>query len=129
MVRALRMSITLVAKGDVMSSTELASAEQAIVDEVPKQLLIGGEWRDARGGATLAVDDPSTGDVLCEIADGNVEDGLDALGAADAMQKEWQQYPPREGGEILRRSWEMITARLDELALLMTLQRGKPLVG
>src|SRR5258708_26399480 len=86
MVRTLRMSITVVAKGDVMSSTELASAEQAIVDEAPKQLLIGGEWRDARGGGTLAVDDPSTGDALCEIADGNAEDGLDALGAPDAMQ-------------------------------------------
>jgi succinate-semialdehyde dehydrogenase/glutarate-semialdehyde dehydrogenase len=111
-----------------MSSTELASAEQAIVDEVPKQLLIGGEWRDARSGATLAVDDPSTGDVLCEIADGNAEDAFDALAAADAVQKEWQQYPPRERGEILRRSWEMITARVDELALLMTLEMGKPLV-
>jgi succinate-semialdehyde dehydrogenase / glutarate-semialdehyde dehydrogenase len=111
-----------------MSSTELASAEQAIVDEVPKQLLIGGEWRDARDGGTLAVEDPSTGDVLCEVADGSDEDALDALAAADAVQKEWQQYPPRERGEILRRSWEMITARVDELALLMTLEMGKPLV-
>jgi succinate-semialdehyde dehydrogenase/glutarate-semialdehyde dehydrogenase len=108
-----------------MSSTELASAEQAIVDEVPKQLLIGGEWRDARSGATLAVDDPSTGDALCEIADGNAEDALEALAAADAAQKEWQQFPPRERGEILRRSWEAITARADELALLMTLEMGK----
>ena len=42
----------------------IASAEQTVIDSAPKQLLIGGEWRDASGGETLAVEDPSTGETL-----------------------------------------------------------------
>jgi succinate-semialdehyde dehydrogenase/glutarate-semialdehyde dehydrogenase len=45
------------------------SSEQSVVDGVKKQLFVGGEWRDATGGATLAVEDPSTGQALCEVAD------------------------------------------------------------
>ena len=43
------------------------------------------------------------------------------------MQAEWAAHPPRERGEILRRAYEAITERADELALLMTLEMGKPL--
>ena len=49
-----------------------------------------------------------------------------ALDAACAVQKEWAAHPPRERGEILRRAFEAITERADELALLMTLEMGKP---
>ena len=42
----------------------IATAEQAVVDAAPKQLLIGGEWRDGTGGATLAVEDPATGEAV-----------------------------------------------------------------
>jgi len=43
------------------------------------------------------------------------------------VQDEWAQHPPRERGEILRRVFEAMNARSDELALLMTLEMGKPL--
>ena len=43
------------------------------------------------------------------------------------MQAEWAAHPPRERGEILRRAWEQISARADELALVMTLEMGKPI--
>jgi succinate-semialdehyde dehydrogenase/glutarate-semialdehyde dehydrogenase len=101
------------------------TAEQQVVDAVPKQLLIGGEWRDAQAGATLAVEDPSTGETLCEIADADVADGDAALAAASAAQAAWGAHPPRERGEILRRAFEEIIERADELALLMTLEMGK----
>src|SRR5688572_20879398 len=104
-----------------------ATAEQSVVDSVNKQLYIGGEWRDASGGGTLAVEDPSTAEPLCEIADGTPEDALDALGAADEMQAEWGKTAPRERGEILRRAFEKLVERTDELALLMTLEMGKAL--
>ncbi len=52
----------------------IATNEQAAVDAAPKQLLIGGEWRDASGGSTLAVEDPSTGEPFCEVADATPED-------------------------------------------------------
>src|SRR5215210_5286242 len=105
----------------------IATSEQSVVDSVNKQLFIGGEWRDASGGGTLIVEDPSTAEPLCEIADGTPEDAMAALGAADEAQTEWSKHPPRERGEILRRAFEKIVERTDELALLMTLEMGKAL--
>ena len=65
----------------------IATSEQSVVDSVEKQLFIGGEWRDASGGDTLAVEDPSTGEPLCEVADGTPEDAVSALDAASGMQE------------------------------------------
>jgi succinate-semialdehyde dehydrogenase / glutarate-semialdehyde dehydrogenase len=101
--------------------------EKAVVEAAPTQLFIGGEWRDAAGGATLGVEDPSTGETLVDVADATPEDAKAALDAADAVQAEWATHPPRERGEILRRAFEKLTERADDLALLMTLEMGKPL--
>ena len=100
--------------------------EHAVVDAVPTDLLIGGRWRPAASGATLAVDDPATGKALVEVADAGPDDGLAALDAAAAAQDGFAAMPPRERGEILRRAYELIMSRVDDLALLMTLEMGKP---
>jgi succinate-semialdehyde dehydrogenase/glutarate-semialdehyde dehydrogenase len=100
--------------------------EQAVIDAVPKQLFIGGEWRPAASGTTFAVEDPATGEPLCEVADGDARDALAALDAAATTQEFWAARPPRERGEILRRTYELLTERADDLALLMTLEMGKP---
>ncbi|HEX6196438.1 MAG TPA: NAD-dependent succinate-semialdehyde dehydrogenase [Jiangellaceae bacterium] len=100
--------------------------EQRVVDAVPTSLYIDGKWRPAASGATFAVHDPSTGETLCEIADAAVEDGKAALSAAAEAQASWGQTAPRERAEILRRGYEELTARADDLALLMTLEMGKP---
>ncbi|MGH3355053.1 MAG: NAD-dependent succinate-semialdehyde dehydrogenase [Nocardioidaceae bacterium] len=105
----------------------VSERERTVVDGVQTGLFIGGRWRDASGGKTLRVEDPSTGDTLAEVADASVEDGRAALDAACAVQSEWAQTPPRDRGEILRRAFEVITERADDLALLMTLEMGKPL--
>jgi succinate-semialdehyde dehydrogenase / glutarate-semialdehyde dehydrogenase len=102
------------------------SDESAVLEKVPKQLLIGGEWVDGSEG-TLPVEDPSTQETLTDVADASPDDAVKALDAAVETQKEWQRTPPRERGEILRRAWEEITERADELALLMTLEMGKSL--
>jgi succinate-semialdehyde dehydrogenase/glutarate-semialdehyde dehydrogenase len=107
--------------------TEPDGAEQKVVDRTPKGLFIGGKWRQASTGRTLEVQDPSTGARLCDVADGSVEDGIAALDAAAAAQERWAAYPPRERGELLRRAFEAIVARKEELALLMTLEMGKPI--
>ena len=107
-------------------TTITAPAEQRIVDEVPKQLYVAGEWRDGAKG-TLTVEDPATGEALCAVADASVSDAKAALDAAVQAGPEWSRHPPRERGEILRRAFEMIIEREDELALLMTLEMGKPL--
>jgi succinate-semialdehyde dehydrogenase/glutarate-semialdehyde dehydrogenase len=107
--------------------TITADTEKTVVDSVPRQLFIGGEWRDASGGATLDVEDPSTGQAIAAVADATPEDATAALDACVAVQAEWAAHPPRERGEILRRAWEVMTERADDLALLMTLEMGKPL--
>ncbi len=104
----------------------IATREQEVVDEVEKRLYIGGEWRDASGGATLEVEDPATGEVICEVADGSEEDAKAALDAAVGMQREWGETPPNTRAEILRKAFERLNERREELALLMTLEMGKP---
>jgi succinate-semialdehyde dehydrogenase/glutarate-semialdehyde dehydrogenase len=106
--------------------TEL-DARAPVLESVPKQLFIGGHWRDASSGQKLPVEDPSTGEPFVEVADGQPEDALAALGAAADAQGEWAVHPPRERGEILRRAFEAIVERTEELALLMTLEMGKSL--
>ena len=54
---------------------DLADREAAVVAAVPKQLYVDGEWRDAAGGARFDVLDPSTGQVLCAVADASPADG------------------------------------------------------
>src|SRR4051794_17678852 len=103
----------------------IATKEQGVVDNVAKQLFIGGEWRDASGGATLAVEDPATGEPLCEVADGTPEDAKAALDAAVSKQAEWAATPPNERSEILWRVFEALNEHADDLALLMTLEMGK----
>ena len=105
----------------------MSDRESAVVAGVPQGLLVGGEWRPATGGATFDVHDPSTGDVLTEVANASPDDGLTALDAAVETQPGWAATAPRERGEILRRAFELLHERVDDLALLMTLEMGKPL--
>ncbi|MDX3638496.1 NAD-dependent succinate-semialdehyde dehydrogenase [Streptomyces sp. MB09-02B] len=98
-----------------------------VVRDVPKQLFIGGDWQDAESGRTLSVDNPATGEELCQVADASPADGRRALEAAVAAQAAWAATPPRVRSEILRRAYDIIIARTEDLALLMTLEMGKPL--
>jgi succinate-semialdehyde dehydrogenase/glutarate-semialdehyde dehydrogenase len=88
-------------------------------------LYIDGTWRDAHGGGTFVVHDPADESAITDIADGGPEDATDALDAAAAAQSGWARTPPRERGEILRRAFELLTARADDFAELMSLEMGK----
>jgi succinate-semialdehyde dehydrogenase / glutarate-semialdehyde dehydrogenase len=101
--------------------------EAEVLAAVPKELLIGGTWRAGGAAAVLAVEDPATGETLCEVADATGADAIAALDAAATAQVEWGAHAPRERGEILRRAFELVAARADDLALLMTLEMGKSL--
>ncbi|MDQ1628405.1 MAG: succinate-semialdehyde dehydrogenase / glutarate-semialdehyde dehydrogenase [Actinomycetota bacterium] len=104
-----------------------ATAARRVLDALPSGLLIGGRWRAATGGATLAVHDPATGEELAQVADAQPEDAVAALDAAAAAQPGWAATPPRERGEILRRAFELLVEHTEDLALLMTLEMGKSL--
>jgi succinate-semialdehyde dehydrogenase/glutarate-semialdehyde dehydrogenase len=108
--------------------TVIDERESSVVKAVPTGLLIDGDWREAEGGRRLDVEDPSTGRTIADVANAGVADGKAALDAAVAAQPTWADTPPRDRGEILRRAFELITERADDLALLMTLEMGKPLI-
>jgi succinate-semialdehyde dehydrogenase/glutarate-semialdehyde dehydrogenase len=99
--------------------------ERAVLEAVPKQLLIGGRWVDGSARATFPVEDPATRETIADVADATPDDGLAALAAAHEKQAEWGEHPPRERGEILRGAYELMMERVDDLALLMTLEMGK----
>ena len=99
---------------------------EAIAD-VPKQLFIGGAWREAKTGSTFDVEDPASGAVLCSVADAAADDAVDAVVAAGDAQGGWSDVPARRRGELLRATFEALTDRADDLALVLTLEMGKPL--
>ncbi|BEP13096.1 NAD-dependent succinate-semialdehyde dehydrogenase [Acidothermaceae bacterium B102] len=90
-------------------------------------LFIGGKWLPAQGDGRFDVVDPATGDVIASVADGTVADGLAAVDAADAAASGWALTPPRVRAETLRRAFELMTARADDLARLISLENGKAL--
>ncbi|WP_375163645.1 aldehyde dehydrogenase family protein, partial [Herbiconiux moechotypicola] len=110
-----------------MSAGIASAREEALLASVPTGLLIDGAWVPASAGATLDVFDPATGERIATIADASPEDGVRALDAAVAAADGWAATAPRVRGEILRRAFDLLMERRDEVALLMTLEMGKPL--
>jgi succinate-semialdehyde dehydrogenase / glutarate-semialdehyde dehydrogenase len=106
---------------------EQEEREAAVLAAVPKASLVGPDWRDAGDGAPLEVEDPATGAALCELPSASVQDGLDALDSAGRAQLEWAATPARSRGELLRRAFEAVVERREDIALLITLEMGKPL--
>jgi succinate-semialdehyde dehydrogenase/glutarate-semialdehyde dehydrogenase len=98
-----------------------------VLAATPTRLFIAGQWRDAEGGATFDVADPATGKTLGRVADASPADGMAALDAAVAAQDSWAATAPRARSEILRTAFDLVMARQDELATLMTAEMGKPL--
>ena len=104
----------------------MALSEQELLAKVPTGLYIGGKWV-AGSGAPIRVEDPATGKVLHEISNATAEDGLAALTAADDAQAAWAKVAPRERGELLRRTFELVRERSEEFATLISLEMGKPI--
>ncbi len=98
-----------------------------LMGRIPTGLFIGGKFVDGGDNTTFAVNNPATGEVLVEIADGTPADGRAALDAAVDASAAWAAVPARERGEILRRAFDLVMERKEDFALLMTLEMGKPL--
>jgi succinate-semialdehyde dehydrogenase/glutarate-semialdehyde dehydrogenase len=92
----------------------------------PTQQLIGGAWVDGSQG-TFDVLDPSTGDVLCAVPRAGADDVVRAVDAAAAAQPGWAATPPRERSQVLRKTFDLMIERTEELAYLMSLEMGKSL--
>ena len=94
---------------------------------VPRELWIGGVWRPASDGRRIDVEDPSTGSRIADVADATVQDGLAAVAAADAALPAWAAVAPRVRAEVLRRAFELMTERSEQLARLVVRENGKAL--
>ncbi|WP_040163859.1 NAD-dependent succinate-semialdehyde dehydrogenase [Microbacterium gorillae] len=105
----------------------MTERESALLADVPTGLFIGGEWVDGEGGATFDVRDPATNEVIHTIASASAADGIRALDAAVAAQDAWAATAPRTRSDIMRRAFDLVAERAEDLALLMTLEMGKPL--
>ncbi|NWL34267.1 NAD-dependent succinate-semialdehyde dehydrogenase [Paenarthrobacter nitroguajacolicus] len=90
-------------------------------------LFIDGTWHKATSGATFAVENPATNEVIAHVADGGPEDAVRAIEAAGRAQEGWAKSTPRARADILRRAFELVIANTDKLAAIMTAEMGKPL--
>jgi succinate-semialdehyde dehydrogenase/glutarate-semialdehyde dehydrogenase len=90
-------------------------------------LFIGGVWTLAASGGRFDVVDPATGTVIATVANGGVHDAIAAVDAAEAAAGGWAATPPRQRAEILRRAFELMTDRAEDLARLISLENGKAL--
>lgn len=109
------------------TTSSLPIASRAGIKAIPTGLFIGGRWRDAADGKVFDVENPATGNVLAAVADAGPADGDDALATAVAAQAAWARTAPRYRSEILRRAFDLVMARQDWLAEVMTSEMGKPL--
>jgi phenylacetaldehyde dehydrogenase len=101
---------------------------RAFLDE-PRKMLINGKWVDSASGKTFQSFNPATGGVLAEVAEGDREDINRAVRAARAAFDggPWRRMTPAERGRAIWKLADLIEQHADELALLETLDNGKPL--
>ena len=106
-------------------SVEVADAIAA----APVKLFIDGEFRDARGGATFTTINPATEEPIAEVAAATPEDVDDAVAAARRAYESgpWAEMPARDRGRLLWRLGELLRERIEEVAVLETLDNGKPI--
>jgi succinate-semialdehyde dehydrogenase/glutarate-semialdehyde dehydrogenase len=88
-------------------------------------LYIDGAWHKGASGERFDVINPATEEVIASVASAEIADADAALDAAEAAMKKWAAQTPRHRSEVLRKAWELMTARLDHFAHLITLENGK----
>ncbi|PZU23181.1 MAG: NAD-dependent succinate-semialdehyde dehydrogenase [Shinella sp.] len=91
------------------------------------KLLINGEWRDAIGGRTLPVFDPATEEKIGTVAHAEKADLDAALTSAAKGFEIWRETSAFERSKLMRRAADILRQRKDDIAVLMTLENGKPL--
>jgi succinate-semialdehyde dehydrogenase/glutarate-semialdehyde dehydrogenase len=89
-------------------------------------MYVGGNWIGAGGGETVSVMNPATGETVGDVPDASRDDVWKAIDAAAKAFLTWAALPGLERGKILRRIFELMTERRDDLARLVTQENGKP---
>ena len=91
------------------------------------QCLIGSEWVDADGGATLDVNNPASGEIIGQVPRMGGDETRRAVAAADAALPSWRAKTASERAKLLRVWFSLMLDYADDLALIMTAEQGKPL--
>ncbi|AQK68784.1 Succinate-semialdehyde dehydrogenase mitochondrial [Zea mays] len=91
------------------------------------QGLIAGQWVDAYDGKTIEVQNPATGEVLANVSFMGSRETSDAIASAHSTFYSWSKLTASERGKALRKWYDLIISHKEELALLMTLEQGKPM--
>ena len=91
------------------------------------QAFVNGGWIDADSGATMPVINPANGEAIAEIARCGTEETRRAIAAASGALVDWRRRTAKERGQALRRWFELMMANQEDLAVIMTLEQGKPL--
>ncbi|HEY2401349.1 MAG TPA: NAD-dependent succinate-semialdehyde dehydrogenase [Steroidobacteraceae bacterium] len=91
-------------------------------------MLIDGEWVQADSGKTLDVRNPATGELVARVPDGGADETRRAIAAAGRAMKVWRKTLPKERAKVLRTLYDLMLANIDDLAVIMTAEQGKPLV-
>lgn len=99
-----------------------------LLERVPTEVFIGGDFRPAASGRRFEVLNPATGTVLTTVADAGPQDAATAMDSSADAQEQWRRTAPRRRAEVLHRAFELATTTYaEDLAWLMTLEMGKPL--
>ena len=93
-----------------------------------QKAYIAGEWVESETGAVQSIFNPATGELLGTVPNLGAEDTQKAIDFAYHAQKEWAAKTAQERSSILRRWYELMIAHADDLANILTLEQGKPLV-
>jgi succinate-semialdehyde dehydrogenase/glutarate-semialdehyde dehydrogenase len=104
-----------------------SSVASATIGGTNYAMLIGGSWHEASDGATFAVTNPATGELLSHVPDGGTTEINAAIDAAAEALPNWAATPAPARAAILRRAASLMLERQERLATIMTLEQGKPL--
>ena len=91
------------------------------------QLFLDGAWQDAADGRSLAVQNPATGKDIGRVAHAGRADLDRALAAAQRGFEIWRDFTPAARSKIMRKAAALMRERANDIALLLTLEQGKPL--
>jgi succinate-semialdehyde dehydrogenase/glutarate-semialdehyde dehydrogenase len=93
-----------------------------------EQAFIAGKWETAASGAVKEVFNPATGDRIGAIPDMGAAETRRAIEAADKALPDWRSRTAKERSQLLRKWFELMMANQEDLAILMTVEQGKPLL-
>lgn len=92
------------------------------------KLLIDGQWVDADSGKVLDIRNPANGEIIAQVANGGANETRRAIAAAERAGQSWKKVLPKERAKVLRKLYDLMIENIDDLAMIMTLEQGKPLV-